>query len=172
MGSRSTHHNFEEILQRARELRLEAVIARHSLNLRKQGAELVGACPVCGEGDDRFAVHLGKGKWNCRQCKRGGSNAISLERFLSGSDFKTAVRVLVGHAGTNVVRGLTARPEPRRKQIAVFPYPDESGKILFETVRYHYENADGSLVFRETNRRRTFYNAGRIRNGLVNTSGK
>ena len=38
------------------------------LGLRKVGGELVGPCPNCGTGDNRFAVRLSDGLINCRQC--------------------------------------------------------------------------------------------------------
>jgi DNA primase len=56
----------------ARAVRLEDEIARRGIKLRKSGAELVGPCPVCRDGDDRFAINIKKQVWNCRHCKKGG----------------------------------------------------------------------------------------------------
>lgn len=39
------------------------------LDLRREGGELVGPCPNCKKGDNRFAVRLSDGLIHCRICK-------------------------------------------------------------------------------------------------------
>jgi Toprim domain/Zinc-binding domain of primase-helicase len=63
----------------------------------------IGPCPICG-GKDRFGINPHKqgkngkpGLFLCRQCGEGG-DAIDLERFLSGTKFKDAVKDLSGPA--------------------------------------------------------------------------
>jgi hypothetical protein len=75
-------------------------IHRRGLVLRRVGAELVGGCPVCGDGgkghcSNRFSVHARKGVWLCRQCRAGG-DVIDLVQHLDGVDFTGAVGILVG----------------------------------------------------------------------------
>jgi hypothetical protein len=79
----------------ARHFPLEQIIERYGIKLRGK-VELVGACPRCGAGDDRFAINTRKRKWLCRRCEKGGSDAISLVRFLLDCDFATAVTALAG----------------------------------------------------------------------------
>ena len=54
-----------EAIARARAVSVTDVIHRRSIKLRRAGLELVGACPVCGDGgkgsrSNRFAVYLRK----------------------------------------------------------------------------------------------------------------
>jgi Zinc-binding domain of primase-helicase len=57
-------------IERARAVRIEDEIKRRGIKLKRQSAELVGPCPMCG-GRDRFAVNTRKQVWNCRRCEVG-----------------------------------------------------------------------------------------------------
>jgi hypothetical protein len=59
---RDIHHSIDEALvQRARGVRIEDELARRGINnLRRVGKELIGACPICKEGTDRFSVNTVK----------------------------------------------------------------------------------------------------------------
>ena len=92
-----------QMVEIARHFLIERVIAERGIKLRGK-IERVGPCPVCAAGRDRFAVNVRKQLWNCRICGEGGSDAISLVRFLDGCDFASAV----GDLGRN------ARPDHRR----------------------------------------------------------
>jgi hypothetical protein len=72
------------------------VAHRYGADLRRQGRELVGPCPACGTGRDRFSINPENSLFNCRICRRGGRGAIDLELFLGGGDFVDAVKRLVG----------------------------------------------------------------------------
>jgi putative DNA primase/helicase len=80
----------------ARHLPIERVIGERGIKLHGK-IELAGGCPHCG-GRDRFAINTRKQKWNCRGCRKGGGDAISLVQFLDGCDFATALTVLAGEA--------------------------------------------------------------------------
>jgi phage/plasmid primase-like uncharacterized protein len=86
-----------DVIARARTVPLDRVIRQRGIKLHKEGAELVGPCPKCA-GHDRFAVHLRKQVWNCRQCGGKGAGAISLVMFIDGCDFRTAIETLAGEA--------------------------------------------------------------------------
>jgi putative DNA primase/helicase len=73
-------------------------IDHRRIKLRRQGRELVGPCPVCGDGgkglrSDRFAVHVVKNTWLCRKCPAGGS-IIDLVMHLDGVSFEEALAIL------------------------------------------------------------------------------
>lgn len=70
--------------------------------LKRQAAELIGPCPVCG-GTDRFGISLRKGVFLCRKCPppHNGGDAIALARLVEGVDFPRACEILTG------------RPDPR-----------------------------------------------------------
>ncbi len=94
---------FEQAKRKAREANILDVARRHSVltRLKKIGDEFVGACPNCG-GTNCFAINSRKrgkngkpGLFVCRRCGEGG-DAIDLERFLSGTKFRDAVKDLSG----------------------------------------------------------------------------
>ena len=136
----------EALKQRARAARIEDELARHNIKLRRSGAELVGPCPVCGEGDDRFAVNVKKQAWNCRHCEIGG-DVIALVQHLDGVDFLQAIETLTGKPAPRA-NGAHGTNKARRKQVAAYQYCDETG-VQFEVVRYHFEEPDGTLVIRD-----------------------
>jgi hypothetical protein len=82
-------------LATARGVRLEDALAMlGTRDLKRVGRELIGPCPVHG-GQDRFAVHPRKGKWNCRGSV-GGNDAIGLVMHATGRTFVEAVQMLAG----------------------------------------------------------------------------
>jgi phage/plasmid primase-like uncharacterized protein len=85
-----------EWIERARGEPISTILRQRGIKLRKQAHELVGACPVCKEGVDRFAVDLRRQLFNCRKCGRGGGDAIALVRFLDRCDFLVAVERIAG----------------------------------------------------------------------------
>jgi hypothetical protein len=83
------------IIDIAKSVRVEDEIARRGgLGLKRMGAELIGACPVCG-GRDRFAVSIHKQIFLCRGCGRSG-DVIAMVQHIDGVDFKIAVQTLGG----------------------------------------------------------------------------
>ena len=94
---------------------IESEIGRRGYQLKRQGPELVGPCPVCG-GTDRFAVHTRKQCWQCRGCQKGG-DVISLVQHLDGIEFPAAIEVLTGTA-TVPIRKPAAVPIDRGRDQA------------------------------------------------------
>jgi CHC2 zinc finger len=89
--------DWQALVAKARAVDMFDVLRAHGAGeLRKQRLEHVGPCPVCGTGNDRFAIKLKDELFNCRCCGRGGKGAIDLEMFLTGCDFVTAVKSLTG----------------------------------------------------------------------------
>jgi hypothetical protein len=99
-----------QTVETARHFPLEQIIERYGIQLNGK-VERTGGCPRCG-GHDRFAVHVGKQKWLCRRCEKGGSDAISLLQFLDGCNFATAVAVLAGQTPASGKK--SARPRPKK----------------------------------------------------------
>jgi phage/plasmid primase-like uncharacterized protein len=96
-------------IERARAVKIQDEIERRGLNLKRQGSELVGPCPVCG-GNDRFSINTKKNVFNCRNCDVGG-DVIALVQHLDGRGFKDAITVLAGDG----VRIKTTPPPNREK---------------------------------------------------------
>jgi CHC2 zinc finger len=58
---------------------IQSIAFDRKLDPKRQGRELIGACPRCG-GQDRFATNVEKGCFNCRGCNAKG-DVIALVRF-------------------------------------------------------------------------------------------
>jgi hypothetical protein len=168
-----------DVIERARAVPIESEIARRGgLKLKRRGKELIGPCPVCG-GDDRFGANITAQVFNCRRCGAKG-NVIALVQHIDGCDFVTACSTLAGErpAKSNVI-DLAKRPaksngmdngtghssngkdeqatvEPRKVRVAEYKYPDESGALLFASMRVEFQNADGSYVLKDGKRKKTF----------------
>jgi putative DNA primase/helicase len=111
-----TWHLDTEAIARARAVPIADEIYRRGIKLRRVGLELVGACPVCGDGgkgsrSNRFAVHLHKNAWLCRRCQRSGG-VVDLVMHLDGVGFKEAVAVLAGGKCPSPVAQHTAMARP------------------------------------------------------------
>jgi phage/plasmid primase-like uncharacterized protein len=79
-------------VERARSVPIEDEINRRGIELKRQGAERIGPCPVCG-GRDRFSINIRKEVFNCRGAV--GGDVIALVQHLDGCDFVTAIKTLI-----------------------------------------------------------------------------
>lgn len=86
----------ETVVDKARAVPIEAVIAWRNIKLSPGKIERCGPCPMCG-GTDRFAINVKKQLFNCRGCEAKG-DVIDLVRHLDGLSFGKAVSMLAGHA--------------------------------------------------------------------------
>jgi replicative DNA helicase len=87
-------------------------------------------CPVHQGKDSNFAINSETGLAQCHsRCGRGW-DILSLEQELSGLDFpRTKDKVFE-------VMGLPKVPWDERNVEAIYDYTDESGKILYQVLRY------------------------------------
>ena len=127
---------YEDWVQRARDVTIESEILRRGIQLKRQGVERVGPCPRCG-GTDRFAINTIKNVFNCRGCAHGG-DVIELVEWLDNCEFSEAVETLTHEPKPNGQAGpqQSAPGKPHFSMTATFPYEDENGKLLFQTVRW------------------------------------
>lgn len=73
---------------------------------RQRGHEIVGPCPVCLQGDDRFSINPNQNIWSLRQCVHprmkvgpngnGGGDVIDLVMMCEDCDTGPALTLLVG----------------------------------------------------------------------------
>ena len=84
----------EEKIASAKAVPIEQELAARGIELRGQGINRTGPCPVCG-GRDRFGVNIAKQVWNCRGCDLGGG-VIRLVQHLDHCNFVTALDTLAG----------------------------------------------------------------------------
>jgi|GEM_PF-2507083 len=98
-------------------------------NLKQNGKELRGACPVHNGHDDNFAIELETGMSYCHsQCGRG-FDMIGLEQELSGRGFVEA---------RDAVFAVVGRPKVAwedRDIVSTYDYCDTEGKIVYQVVR-------------------------------------
>jgi len=109
-----------DTVARARAVRIADEVQRRRIPLRRAGHELVGACPVCGDGgkgsrSDRFAVHIAKNAWLCRQCQKGGG-IVDLVMHLDSVGFADAVSRLTNGVRHAPVPQRTPAPQPEPSQ--------------------------------------------------------
>jgi hypothetical protein len=99
-------------------------------DLPQRGTEWRGGCPIHHGKDPNFAVNPETGQSYCHsQCGRGW-DIISLEMELSGVDFSHAL------ARVEAIVGRVQNGQQKRRIVAIYPYDDEDGKMLFEVVRF------------------------------------
>ncbi len=114
---------------------VSAYYAARVPNLTQSGArESRGPCPLHSGKHDNFAVDSETGCWYCHSaCQRGG-DIISLERELTGTDFKTARDEVFRIVGRDI--NSTGRGDGSRwRRIATYVYDDEARAPLFRVVR-------------------------------------
>jgi RecA-family ATPase len=130
----------EALIEQARNVPIEEVIARHGIKLRRSGQERIGPCPKCG-GTDRFSINNTKGVFNCRGCQRGG-DVIALVEFLDGVDFPHAIETLTGNGLNGGRPQPQPQPQPKPKPgpgvriVATYDYEDKNGAAIFQVVKY------------------------------------
>src|SRR5215831_3509339 len=112
---------WDALVDRARACDMIEIAQAYGAQLRKSSGEFVGACPVCGAGDDRFAVNPRKEVFNCRVCGEGGRGSIDLEMFLGDCDFVEAVKRLTNTTSLSDQHPPIAKDAHKRKQ-------DEAGQ--------------------------------------------
>ena len=166
---------FRQWVGKAKEVRVEDVIAEHGIVLRGRGVDRCGPCPVCGEGDDRFHINTKKQVFGCRQCG-GKGDVIELTTFLDGCDRVTAITKLAGEpmprangkSGNGLARAIAKKKQKdKRKDRApkltiVVPgeVPEETtteGTATMVTVaEFEYFDQDGKFAY--TTQRKEFRN--------------
>jgi len=107
-------------IEKARKVPISSLI---NLDLKKQGQYLLGACPICQEGTDRFAIKTtrdGTELWFCRMCSTSGKYAdvITFVRQLYSKSFPEAVEYLAGspvQAQIKVRKATKPTPKPKKR---------------------------------------------------------
>jgi putative DNA primase/helicase len=144
----------EDWIARARAVSIGDELHRRGINLKRVGAECIGACPRCG-GEDRFAVNTEKNIFNCRGCGVGG-DIIQLVEHLDGVDFNTACSRLTGQAPPKANGKANGRDAAEKVVVASFEYLNADGSIAFAVDRIEFQKPDGSYVLKDGKREKAF----------------
>jgi len=102
---------------------------------KRQGAELLWRCPRHDDRHPSLQVNAKKNAWLCGPCGAGG-NPWQLAAFIAGlsPDDKPAVTAWLRERG--LLDGNDRGGGGERRIVATYDYRDESGELLFQTVRY------------------------------------
>ena len=107
-----------------------------------------------------MSVDLEKGTWFDHETQEGGGVLKMIKREL-GHTGRDAF-VWMAEQGCDVdggglppgksdgaATGANSKQQHKRRVVAVYPYRDETGAILFEVMRHNFVDADGSLVIKD-----------------------
>jgi hypothetical protein len=115
-------------------------VARAGLGeaVKRLGHELLYQCPNHDDQRPSLKINDEKNVWMCGPCGTGG-NPWQLAAFIAGlsADDKPGVRRWLRERG--LIDG-NDRGGGERRIVATYDYRDESGKLLFQTVRYQPKN--------------------------------
>lgn len=135
------------------------------VELKREGAELVGLCPFHEEKTPSFKVNDGKGVWSCFGCQKSGG-VFDFVMRREGIDFRKAVDVVAQLAGVSpgepVLRPTAAAREAARVKkereqktgTVVMPIPPDAPPVDFKHSRFKsepvkvwtYRNAEGQII--------------------------
>lgn len=114
-----------EILSR---LDIKAFYTSELLSLKTNGgSKAMALCSFHEDTNPSLSVNLETGQWNCLAgC--GSGSVFDFHMKKHGTDYRTAFNALADIAGLNT------GPKPKIAQ--TYDYTDESGKLLFQVLRY------------------------------------
>lgn len=111
-----------------------AAVARAALGVpaRERGKQLFYLCPQHGDQNPSLQINTEKNCWMCGPCgENAQGNAWKLAAFLAGRDPGDKEGVATWLRERNLLA-----ESARRRVVKTYPYHDERGQVLFETVRY------------------------------------
>jgi hypothetical protein len=114
--ARASNAEWTHWIETARARDIHDVAIQFGCQLKREGHEWVGPCPVCG-GKDRFAVNQHKRVFNCRGSEDGKGDCIALVMHVHGCDFLEAVERINGTPRPDRTRDESAEDRKRREQL-------------------------------------------------------
>jgi len=157
--------------------RIVEFVRNRGHDLQRAGKNFVtDGCPVCKHqkrGHRPVTLYTETQSWNCHDCKRGGSviDWVMSEQNVTAAD---AMRMLSAERNSSDLRSNdnTERP-PRRLLAKTYDYTDESGKMLFQCVRFRPKyfsqrrpDGNGGWIWNLEGVRRVLYRFPELREGL------
>lgn len=139
----------DEQIEQARARPIVDYVKSCDVELKKRGRkqqEYWALCPFHDEKTPSFAVNAEKNAFFCHGCGAGG-DMIDFTMQKHGIAFLEAVRLLAEEDVPSLSSSAQAPEKPLTaaelcpsgfEEVGVYPWPDESGTVLFETVRYEH----------------------------------
>jgi len=118
--------NKTEILDR---LDIAGYYTKELPSAKANGNELLALCPFHDDSNPSLSANIQTGLFNCFGCNTKGS-IFDFHMKKNECDFNTALNDLAREAGIN------GDKQTKRKIAKTYDYTDESGNLLFQTVRY------------------------------------
>lgn len=116
--------------------------------LKRQGSEWRGACPLHGGDGPNLAVNAETGFWHCfTGCNDDGGDALTFLQRKDALTFLEALHALAEWSGTPPApanhfpsnghkNGHTPNASAAKRIAETYDYTDEAGSLLFQAVRY------------------------------------
>lgn len=124
----------DEVMARAR---VEDVMQRRGVALKKSGGELVGVCPFHDDQSPSLRVDPQGNLWNCSPCRQSGrlrggdGTAIGFVIKLEGLHFREAVKALAEEIGVPIeYEAASQQADNRMHVVATYEYTDAAGVVL------------------------------------------
>jgi DNA primase catalytic core len=131
----------EEIEQLKKEVDLAELVVRSGVALKKQGKDLVGACPFHEDDTPSLVVTTSKNLWHCLGACQTGGSVIDWVMKTQGISFRHAIEVLRAGAAPAITPG-RASPVAALSRARKLPSPvDVSGEdqaMLSSVVDYYH----------------------------------
>jgi hypothetical protein len=155
----------DDVLARVKaEVSVQRLVEGVGVALRRQGNDLVGACPFHEDGSPSLVVSPVKNLWHCLGACQVGGGPVDWVMTAQGVSFRHAVELLLAEspALSSLAPGLQGAPVGRVKRstavkLAPIAAPDEADAELLERVVAHYaETLTGAGEAQEYLHRRKF----------------
>lgn len=105
-------------LEAARAIPIVGVVERYGIQLKRQGREHIGLCPLHQEKTASFSVNADRGFYHCFGCGLHG-DVIDFVQAIEGIEFREAVERLTGALGDSQTRERLVRQAKTARQEAV-----------------------------------------------------
>lgn len=93
MSARLSKLEWDLLIAAAKDVPIEDQLAARGIQLKREGDELIGPCPICCDGTDRFAANTRKQVFNCRICKAKG-DVVHFVQHMDGVGRREAAEML------------------------------------------------------------------------------
>ncbi len=122
---------------------VRAYFERRGVKFRGESIKQAVHCPFHQDRTPSLSIDLGKAAWKCFVgCGSGGLIAFE-QKFSSHSDTKKALKSIFEAVGETWEGSEANEEEPEK----IYSYVDERGRMLFQKLRFHGVNSDGSKRF-------------------------
>src|SRR5262245_33697839 len=128
------------------EVSLQRLVEARGIELRRQGADLIGRCPFHDDRTPSLVVSPSKNLWHCLGACQAGGSVIDWVMKAEGVSFRHAVELLRADLPTEAPtrRPSSVRPVTKVSTVRKLPAPldseAEDRELLRQVVGYYHES--------------------------------